>query len=676
MNLKITTIALFVLIGVGLSATMPTITFPSGQVTKQVTYTVTWDATGTYYKIQEATDVDFNQNLESNCIATNSKEATKTDGTFFYRVVAYDSSPTCDEGGVGPSTTASITIDTSVTSVGPLSPTSATKSASTKFASAVTDTNGITGCSLLFGSNTYAMTLTGGDNKNGEWSYTFAPAAEGAITAKVNCTDVAGNSKETITAVNVAGPSTDATAPTSVVHISPLSPKVGDSITFTATATDASGVRNVTLYIDNASGCTAATATCSVSKSYSTNGTHEYYAHACDIFNNCADSAKNTLAVTEEGAQQPAAQELLYVEIVAPAANAEYVEDDSITIEATITNQTNNVTDATVTVSGICSMVLTFAEGKYSASCPAALGSTDVIVTVNKGAVTATNTTAIIVECKPKFQISRNGMNVTVAVMCGSAPYEEPLSAAIDGSPLALTKTAAGTYSAELSEGWHNVSVMAAKGGKDYAAETGQMEFKPEASGGSLLSQKYFGFEAWIWLAGAAAAILAGMFFGFRFLGRKSKQGVKQGVQEIYAKEKVMQYKENEAWLMDSDRKKVRLEFLWRTRRLSGEDLQEKAELLEKERKERLSKKASLLQEVPELKEVPEEEIKKLTGVYKEDDRKADRKYLVSWAAELCGDGLSREQITAKFLAYKNEFSGPEFGQIIEDGIKKAATGK
>ena len=80
--------------------------------------------------------------------------------------------------------------------------------------------------------------------------------------------------------------STVNTPPTvSVVH-SPATPNVGQTVTFTADATDNSQVRSIAIFVDGiqANNCTinAASGSCSYQTSYGSTGSHTYYAQAVD----------------------------------------------------------------------------------------------------------------------------------------------------------------------------------------------------------------------------------------------------------------------------------------------------------------------------------------------------------------------------------------------------------
>jgi len=103
-------------------------------------------------------------------------------------------------------------------------------------------------------------------------------------------------------AIEYAGQiSADTIAPTVSVNHSPVSPLTSQTITISANASDASGIKEIKLYIDASlvKTCTLLT-TCSHPTSYSTAGTHTYYATATDnsANQNSATSASASFSVT------------------------------------------------------------------------------------------------------------------------------------------------------------------------------------------------------------------------------------------------------------------------------------------------------------------------------------------------------------------------------------------
>lgn len=89
--------------------------------------------------------------------------------------------------------------------------------------------------------------------------------------------------------IGTDSPSSDTTAPNVSVTHSPSSPSSSQTVTYTATATDLSGIRNITIFVDNASAitCTGGATTCTyIGGPYAANTTHTYYATAADNSNN------------------------------------------------------------------------------------------------------------------------------------------------------------------------------------------------------------------------------------------------------------------------------------------------------------------------------------------------------------------------------------------------------
>lgn len=91
--------------------------------------------------------------------------------------------------------------------------------------------------------------------------------------------------------------------PTSDVSHSPLNPNSGETITFTASATDDIGLSTIQIFVDSlqlGSTCSVSgkSATCSRTNSYSS-GTHNYYAKSTDSNGNSTNSATKTFSVKE-----------------------------------------------------------------------------------------------------------------------------------------------------------------------------------------------------------------------------------------------------------------------------------------------------------------------------------------------------------------------------------------
>lgn len=680
MNWKMLTIVLFALIGVGFSLDAPVITSPAdGAVISATKFNVTWNAVSGAgcYKVKED-DVP----LQPYSVNLYYERTDVSEGSHTYTVQSDDETcnPMLWDGGISSAIT--VYINRTAPTVSVLSPTAATKGASATFSSQVTDTNGVTACNLLFGSTSLSMSLSSGDSKSGTWSVSHAPTAEGNITTKVNCTDVAGNAKETTTTVNVAGPITDTTAPTSIVHITPLSPKIGDSITFTATATDNTAVKNITLYIDGVTECAAASTSCTVSKSYSTNGTHEYYARACDVFSNCADSSKNMLTVTTEQQTPPSGnQEQLFIEILGPNASVEYVEEDAVQIEAAVKNQTGNVTDATVTVSGACSMVLMYTDGKYTGACTATLGSTDVIISASKGSASATNTTTIVVKCKPKATITQDGLTVNIDVKCGTAAYSGNFVAKADGSDLTLNKISEGTYSGQLPEGNHSLLLQFTEYGKTFE-QTQDVSTKPaEGSAFAFFNESTFGIDNKIWIAlGLVGAIAAVFFFFNKATSRSTEKAVKvaeKKMDEISMKKDLGEYVQAEASLRDYEKKKNYLTLKMYKRWISEDELEDALEKAEKERRTCLDNKTVILKRYPDFG--TDAGVKDLVDAAVEsrisERLREIRKRLVAQAADSFTDGASKEQILKNLSSWSETLPKEELQKIVDEGIAKAKKG-
>jgi photosystem II stability/assembly factor-like uncharacterized protein len=204
-------------------------------------------------------------------------------------------------GNAGTETTLSFTVteaaaDTTAPTVGAPSPTTGTVGLAATLTASYADAVGVSSCTLYFGSDALAMTLS-----SGTASYSNIFDVSGTYTVYVTCVDAAGNTGTSSTVSFVVSPSSsvaDTTAPT-VSTVTPTTATQNTAVTFTVTATDAGGMYACYLMVDGASQgeMTASGSTYSRSYTSATSGTITAYAWCGDAAGNVGTGASTSITV-------------------------------------------------------------------------------------------------------------------------------------------------------------------------------------------------------------------------------------------------------------------------------------------------------------------------------------------------------------------------------------------
>ncbi|HIJ98575.1 TPA: Ig-like domain-containing protein, partial [archaeon] len=146
-----------------------------------------------------------------------------------------------------------------------------------------------TDCSESYNSGT-PVTLTAAPSSGS----TFGGWGGACSGTTASCT-VTIDAVKTVTATFTTAAVADTTKPTvtALTH-SPTSPKVGDPITFTATASDNVGVTQIKIWIDDVAKKTCTSSPCTYSTSYTTADSHWYIATAYDNAQNTGRNPEGT----------------------------------------------------------------------------------------------------------------------------------------------------------------------------------------------------------------------------------------------------------------------------------------------------------------------------------------------------------------------------------------------
>jgi hypothetical protein len=90
----------------------------------------------------------------------------------------------------------------------------------------------------------------------------------------------------------------DTTPPTVTAAHTPTAPTISDTVTITASASDASGIYSIEILVDGASVNICPSSTCTYSSTFSA-GAHSYYARATDTSLNVGSASQSTFTVTQ-----------------------------------------------------------------------------------------------------------------------------------------------------------------------------------------------------------------------------------------------------------------------------------------------------------------------------------------------------------------------------------------
>lgn len=203
-------------------------------------------------------------------------------------------------GNTGTGSAASIVVsaasssDTTVPTVGSVTPTSTTAGVSTVFSATYSDNVGVVSCTGYVDGNAKSMALA-----SGVASASGTLDAAGDYSIYVTCKDAAGNVGTGSTViVKVAAASTDTTGPT-VGGVTPTTATQNTAVTFSATVTDASGVYECRLMVnDNDQGTmTASSSTYSRSYTPASSGTLAAYVWCGDTVGNIGTGTSVTITV-------------------------------------------------------------------------------------------------------------------------------------------------------------------------------------------------------------------------------------------------------------------------------------------------------------------------------------------------------------------------------------------
>src|SRR5688572_27019462 len=207
--------------------------------------------------------------------------------------------------GQGALTTVSVPSDSSLPSVGSISPTTAQVNTATTFSAAFSDNTGVTACDLYVnGTNQGSMSLAG--STSGIASKDFTLGSAGSYPFQARCRDAANNlGLGASTTVSTVPPGPDSSAP-SVGGISPTTANVFAATTFSAAYSDNVAVTGCDLWVNGAnqgsmtlSGSASGLAT----KQYtlSASGTYNFQARCSDAAGNVGLGTSTTVTTVPPG---------------------------------------------------------------------------------------------------------------------------------------------------------------------------------------------------------------------------------------------------------------------------------------------------------------------------------------------------------------------------------------
>lgn len=203
-------------------------------------------------------------------------------------------------GNAGTGSTTSVTVsaasssDTTAPTVGSVTPTTTTAGVSTVFSATYSDDVGVASCTGYLNGATKSMALA-----SGVASASGTLDAAGDYSVYVTCTDAAGNvgTGSTVT-VKVSAASTDTTGPT-VGVVTPTTATQNTAVTFSVTVTDASGIYECRLMVNDSDQgqMTASSSTYSRSYTPASSGTLTAYAWCGDSVGNVGTGTAVTVTV-------------------------------------------------------------------------------------------------------------------------------------------------------------------------------------------------------------------------------------------------------------------------------------------------------------------------------------------------------------------------------------------
>lgn len=221
---------------------------------------------------------------------------------------SYSAYNTCTDAAGNTSTNSTITVvvsaapataDTTVPSVGGVTPTSATQNSATTFTATYSDAVGVTSCLLYVNSsNVGSMSLSGTVA-----SLSYTPVSSGSYSMYVMCSDAAGNtgagSTSTITVAAASSSSSDTTAP-SVSGISPTATTQNVATVFSTGYTDTVGVTSCYLYVDGSSvgAMTLNSGIASITYTPTGAGYYSMYAKCYDAAGNAGNGTLASISIT------------------------------------------------------------------------------------------------------------------------------------------------------------------------------------------------------------------------------------------------------------------------------------------------------------------------------------------------------------------------------------------
>lgn len=222
-------------------------------------------------------------------------------GVHTVRVRCYDAAGNSDY-----SPTASVTVsgtssaDTTAPTVGAVTPTTAQAGVSETLSASYSDDVGVVACTIVVNGNGTAMALSSG-TASGTGMFSHA----GTFSAYVTCIDEAGNiGTGSTTTITVSAASTDTTAPT-ISTVTPTTATQDSAVTLAITATDASGMQDCRLYVDdNDQGEMTAGSSGAYTRSYTfaSSGAHTAYARCGDAVGNEGSGTSATITVAAAAA--------------------------------------------------------------------------------------------------------------------------------------------------------------------------------------------------------------------------------------------------------------------------------------------------------------------------------------------------------------------------------------
>lgn len=224
-----------------------------------------------------------------------------TTGVHTVRVRCYDAAGNSDYSPIASVTVSGTSsVDTTAPSVDAVTPTTAQAGVSTTLSASYSDDVGVTACTIVVNGNGTAMALSSG-TASGTGSFSHA----GTFSAYVTCIDEAGNiGTGSTTTITVSAASTDTTAPT-ISAITPTTATQDSTVTLMVTATDASGMQDCRLYVDeNDQGGMTAGSSGAYTRSYTfaSSGSHTAYARCGDAVGNEGAGASTTITVAAAAA--------------------------------------------------------------------------------------------------------------------------------------------------------------------------------------------------------------------------------------------------------------------------------------------------------------------------------------------------------------------------------------